>query len=291
MDALAAWANLVRFEHGRAARGTGNMADNLFFRVASISLSRANGHKPVSLEIAARHNLREIQAELGFCGRIDPVRTADNVILAGPQTAAEVLAVADSLLARVKTSHLKRDHCRAIEAVFSLSTSSSIDNETYFTKCLNWLTQITGHPAVSAVIHNDEAAPHMHVLLLPVKDGRHVGGSEIARPKLKRLRDDFFQSVAGPAGLKRDGAKLSGQSKQWGIKAVIDYCEAAGFPALYGVLWPLMVDAIRHNPLSWLLTLGIDPNSIRPTSEQSTVRLLEPPTTSPIGLSMGLKAL
>ena len=169
-----------------------------------------NGRKPCTLLEAARHNLREIQAEQGAVGRIDSKRTPQNLILAGPATAADVQALAVSLLASVDTSRLKRDHCQAIEAVFSLPTHSSIEAVSYFTQCLQWLAGAMPLPVLSAVIHHDEATQHLHVLLLPLKDGRHVGGAPIARLELKRLRDSFFANVAGPAGLKRDTAKLHG---------------------------------------------------------------------------------
>ena len=46
----------------------------LYFAVKSIGLSTVGGRKPCDLITAARHNLREIQAELGAVGRIDASR-------------------------------------------------------------------------------------------------------------------------------------------------------------------------------------------------------------------------
>lgn len=184
------------------------------FAVKSIGLSRVNGRKPCTLLEAARHNLREIQAEQGAAGHIDPKRTACNVLLAGPDTAAQVQGLANGLLAALDTSRLKRDHCQAIEAVFSLPTVSSIEAVEYFAQCLQWLQVALPLPVLSAVIHHDEAAKHLHALLLPVKGGRHVGGAPIARPELKRLRESFFAKVGGPAGLKRESAKVRGMVKQ-----------------------------------------------------------------------------
>ena len=49
------------------------MAESIaHFAVKSIGLSRVNGRKPCTLLEAARHNLREIQAEQGATGHIDP---------------------------------------------------------------------------------------------------------------------------------------------------------------------------------------------------------------------------
>ena len=250
------------------------------FAVKSIGLSRVNGRKPCTLLEAARHNLREIQAEQGAVGRIDSKRTPQNLILAGPATAADVQALAVSLLASVDTSRLKRDHCQAIEAVFSLPTHSSIEAVSYFTQCLQWLAGAMPLPVLSAVIHHDEATQHLHVLLLPLKDGRHVGGAPIARLELKRLRDSFFAHVAGPAGLKRDSAKLRGIVKQWAVSAVLNRCELMGLPNMNGPLWPVLMAAIERDPTSAMLALNIDLESIRPADDT-------PPNeqpSNPIGL-------
>jgi hypothetical protein len=260
------------------------------FAVKSIGLSRVNGRKPCTLLDAARHNLREIQSEQGAARRIDATRIQHNVIMAGPATAADVQELARSWLASVDTSRLKRDHCQAIEAVFSLPVSSEIDSSSYFTQCLRWLTAAMNLPVLSAVIHHDEAAQHQHVLLLPLRDGCHVGGAPISRPELKRLRDSFFAQVAGPAGLKRDTAKLRGMVKQWAVAAVLRRCEGLGLPAGTGPLWPVLLAAIERDPTMALLALNIDPNSIRPADQPSS----NEPSSSPIGLAqppIGLQKL
>ena len=151
----------------------------LFFAVKSISLSRVNERKkPCTLLQALKHNLREIQAELGAVGRINPMRSVNNILLAGPASAAEVQAQADALLAGagIDTRKLRRDRCQAIEALFSLPPDAAVvDHEAYFARCLEWVAGALRLPVLSAVLHLDEQAPHLHVLLLPVKDGFFVG--------------------------------------------------------------------------------------------------------------------
>lgn len=264
------------------------MAESIaHFAVKSIGMSRVNGRKPCTLLEAARHNLREIQAEQGAKGHIDPKRTQHNCIIAGPASALEVQALAKSLLADVDTSKLKRDHCQAIEAVFSLPIGSPIDPADYFAQCSDWLARETMLAVLSAVVHHDEAAAHLHVLLLPVKEGRHVGGAPIARLELKRLRDSYFAKVAGPAGLKRDSAKLRGIVKQWAVGAVLRECEAMGLRHANGPLWAVLVAAIERDPTAAMLALQIDVNSIRPAAISATQQLNSKTiglADSPIGL-------
>jgi hypothetical protein len=252
------------------------------FAAKSIGLSRCGGRKPSTLLTAARHNLREIQAELGAHGRIDARRTAGNTRLAGPATAAEVVALADRLLVSVDTSKLKRDHVQAVEVVFSLKLGSTIDAPVYFARCLAWTEQALRLPVLLATVHTDEAAPHLHVLLLPLRDGKHIGGAANARPELKRLRESFFAEVAGPAGLKRDSARLYGQAKQWAVDAVFQHCQAQDMPNACAALWPLLESAIKRDPLQCLRLLNITPDSIRPNAPRP-IGLED----GPIGLAIG----
>ncbi|WP_087744234.1 MULTISPECIES: plasmid recombination protein [unclassified Acidovorax] len=234
--------------------------DVAYFAAKTIGMSKVNGRKPCDLLTAARHNLREIQAELGSVGRIDPGRSATNAILAGPAQAAEVKALAVSSLAAagLNPAAMRRDHVQALEFVFSLPPSSGVDPAAYFTRCLAWLAQALPLPVLSAVSHADEVAPHLHVLLLPLADGVYAGGKPVERPKLLRLRESFFSVVAGPAGLQRESAKLRGEPKRWAVTAVLAHCEAMGLPAANGPLWPVLVAAIERDPTAAVRALGIE---------------------------------
>lgn len=258
--------------------------DVAYFAAKTIGMSKVNGRKPCDLLTAARHNLREIQAEMGSVGRIDPSRSATNAILAGPADAAGVKALAVSLLAaaELNPAAMRRDHVQALEFVFSLPPSSGVDPAAYFARCLAWLVQALPLPVLSAVSHADEVAPHLHVLLLPLSDGIYAGGKPLERPKLLRLRESFFNVVAGPTGLQRESAKLRGEPKRWAIAAVLAHCEAMGLPAVNGPLWPVLVAAIERDPTAAMLALGIDANTIRPSDNPPQT---EPPT-SPIGIAL-----
>ena len=234
--------------------------DVAYFAAKTIGLSRVNGRKPCDLLTAARHNLREIQAEHGSVGRIDPGRSATNAILAGPTDAAQVQALAVSLMAaaELNPAAMRRDHVQALEFVFSLPPSSGVDPAAYFARCLDWLMGALPLPVLSAVSHADEFAPHLHVLLLPLAGGIYAGGKPVERPKLLRLRESFFNVVAGPAGLHRESAKLRGEPKRWAVAAVLTRCEAMGLPAVNGPLWPVLVAAIERDPTAAVCALGIE---------------------------------
>lgn len=255
--------------------------DVAYFAAKTIGMSKVNGRKPCDLLTAARHNLREIQAEMGSVGRIDPGRSATNAILAGPTDAAQVQALAVSLMAAagLNPAAMRRDHVQALEFVFSLPPSSGVDPAAYFARCLAWLAQALPLPVLSAVSHADEVAPHLHVLLLPLADGIYAGGKPVERPKLLRLSESFFNVVAGPTGLQRESAKLRGEPKRWAIAAVLAHCEAMGLPAVNGPLWPVLVAAIERDPTAAVRALGIELSAPKDRTTQA-----EP---NPIGIEGG----
>jgi hypothetical protein len=258
-------------------------ADIGYYSVKSIGLSRIGGRKACTLLQAARHNLREIQAEQGARGNIDPARTRQNRIMAGPSTATEVQAHADTVLASINQPKLRRDHCQAIEVVFSLPVGSRIECLQYFQACLTWLRKTMSLPILSAVVHHDEAARHMHVLLLPVSNGKHLGSAPIAKPKLRHLRNDFFDKVAGPFGLRREGARLHGANKQLAVAAVLTWADQNGLPASCGPMWCILEEAVKLDPTHSVKALGIDLHTIRRAGASKQLT----DSASPIGFDTG----
>ncbi|MBC7455332.1 MAG: hypothetical protein H7335_16885, partial [Massilia sp.] len=76
----------------------------------------------VIIEVAARHNHREILAELGAApgGHIDPARVGLNRVLRGHGTAAAVASQAKILMDAAGVKAMRKDAVRALEIIFSL---------------------------------------------------------------------------------------------------------------------------------------------------------------------------
>lgn len=260
--------------------------DVQFIAFKTIGLSRVNGRKPCTLVQAAAHNLRQLQGELGALGRIDPGRSAENVLVSGPDTPEGVQSLATSLLAEagIDPAKMRRDRVQALELVVSLPPGAAIDAEGYFARCMAWLAKALPLPILLATAHNDESAPHLHALLLPVLDGQYVGGRPIERAALLRLRESFFKEVAGPAGLQRTGAKLRGASKALAVAAVLERCEAMGLPAANGPLWPVLLAAIERDPTGAVLALGIDLSACRKDAKPSPIGIDSDDERNPIGI-------
>lgn len=238
-------------------------------------MSTYGGRKPQSLLNAARHNLREIQAELGADRRIDATRMDQNLVLAGPLTAAGVLALAEKMLldAGIDRNLLRKDHCQAIELVFSLPVGSVIDPEAYCVQCLRWVETAYRLPILLATVHLDEGAKHMHVLLLPLALGVYVGNKPLAKAATQKRMESFFKVVAGPFGLSRGGAKFHGRAKRYAAAAVLVELEQGDPRQLLSALLPQLRLCVDRDPTPFFRALQIDPERIR-TSQQAAEKAL-----------------
>ncbi|MFC4160405.1 plasmid recombination protein [Chitinimonas lacunae] len=167
-------------------------------------LTVAKKHDPNIISIAARHNLRELQAELGATSHIDVNKTPLNMVLAGPETATEVNAQARQLLQDAGITKLRKNAVRMVEVLISLPPRTTVPLREFFMKGLEWIRSFFGVPVLSAIVHLDEGAPHMHVLLLPLKDGRMIGSDLIGgRQSLRFMQDNFHEVVAKSYGFSR----------------------------------------------------------------------------------------
>ena len=213
------------------------------------------------ITVAARHNRRIIQAEIGASGSIDPTRSFLNETLVGPSTAADVGQLAKDLMTAAGVVKLRKDAVMGLEIVFSLPPGHRLDDKAYFTDCAAWAGAYFGGASniLSADVHRDEAAPHCHVLLLPLIEGRMIGNKIVGgKQMLLALQKDFHAAVASKFGLSKAPARLSGSTKQAGAKAVLQKLRETSDGALQSVAWAVIREAVERDPAPYLLALGIE---------------------------------
>lgn len=213
------------------------------------------------ITVAARHNKRVIQAEMGATGSIDPTRSSLNETLAGPPTAADVGLLAKDLMTAAGVTRLRKDAVMALEIVFSLPPGHAIEDRAYFTDCSAWAGVYFGgaQNILSVDIHRDEAAPHCHVLLLPLIDGRMDGGRMVGnKQKLIEMQKQFHLDVAARYGFSKAPAKLSGASKQAAATAVLTKMRKTGDKAMQSAAWATIRESIEGDPGPFLIALGIE---------------------------------
>lgn len=225
----------------------------------TIGASTYAGRKPQTLLQAAKHNLRAIQKELGANSHIDATRICLNEIMAGPDTPVGVAALALSLMAAagVDVSKLRKDHTQAHELLFTLTADTTVHTRGYFGHCLTWVGgQFGPDNILSAVVHLDESAPHLHILLAPIEAGRYVGTSLIDRARLKKLRALFAAEVAPAFGLKVM-EPLTGARRSRAIEVIFDRLQTTQDAILQSSLWETVKVDIVRNPARYMARLGI----------------------------------
>ncbi len=237
------------------------MSTCFFFAVKSVGMSKQGGRKPSTLASAARHNLREIQAELGAHSHIDSSKTDLNEVLVGPSTSRGVLELAGALMraAGVIASRLRKDYCQAVEIVFSLPSEADVDTQAFFQRCVQWAGERFGADAImSAVVHYDEAQPHAHVLISPIVNGRMCGSELITREALARLRTSFEVLVARPFKLMLPSRRLTGGDRRRATAAVLEKLERANDGVLQSATWATVKTLIESDPRPFVAALGVE---------------------------------
>jgi len=108
---------------------------------------------------------------------------------------------------------LRKDAVVALEVIFSLPSSSTINENEYFRDCLAWVRNFYPVPLLSAAVHRDESSPHCHVLMLPLIH-RKMQGSRLFGPsiKLQILQSDFYEKVG-----KKYGMHKKPRRKRWNV--------------------------------------------------------------------------
>lgn len=243
------------------------------------------------IEVAAKHNLREIAAEIGDYGDIDGRRTNQNYILCGTDTAAGVASDAQSLMDEAGIKSLRKDAVLGLEIIISLRPDSAINARPFFRNSLEWADGYFRAPVVSAVVHRDQKNPHCHIIIVPMVNG-HMRGSSLMgnKKKLHLMQVDFNRKVGESYGLtyqahgKRQVTSKLHLACQTILEAIKAHPERLNETALSDAL----MAAFSHNSDDLLLafdkkTLDINPIGfeVLPIAKQET---------TPIGFAHKLTA-
>lgn len=171
-------------------------------RSANLLVRFAKLKGPTAALRSARHNLRE----LALTPNITPGQQHLNRVLLGHQTADAVNAAYKAQLEAAGIDKLRVDAVRLIEALVSLPVGIHDDKCAYFQAALDWMaTEFGSANLLSAVVHKDESAQHMHVLIVPLVQGRMqgsdlLGGKAQLRARLARF-EQAMQPQAAALGL------------------------------------------------------------------------------------------
>ncbi len=215
-------------------------------------LSKTSTRSPTNDSVILRvmkHNLREIQAEIGIRegSHIDPTRCHLNRVLRGRGTAALAHQEAKTILNDGGVKEIRRNASMGIELVISLGSGLLIDYEAFFNDCTNWSMHYFAVPILSAVVHNDESCPHCHVVMLPVREGK-LSASKLlgGMAATFAMMADFYEQVGKKYGLTPQDSEKTGKRPSKVIQRKMQ-------DLIFNALKP---DSAWNDLMLWALVMG-----------------------------------
>ena len=187
--------------------------------------------------------------------QIDSSRTADNYhIIQREQSYTEFINE------RIDRLHLPTKPRK--DAVLMTSFVLGSDNEffngmssqeqyLFFLDCVRFFSERYGREnIISAVVHTDETTPHLHLNLIPVKDGKLCAKDLFNRKALTQLQTEFYEKVGKKWGLQRGKEESTAKhlnTAEFKAKKIIEGAEQQAQEYLDGVHEE--VEAAQNQPL------------------------------------------
>jgi hypothetical protein len=204
---------------------------------------------------AAKHNHRELPPE----AHIDPKRSHLNRVLYGAGTAAEVAQRAKGMMDAAGIKPRAVNTILAVEVLICLPANFDGDAMAFFNDALAWADEFYQVPVLSAIAHFDESAPHMHIVLLPIIDGKLNGRAVMGDlPRIQAMHSDFYASVGRKHGLsKKTAHRRSKEEQHTAAMQILNAIRAK--PALLdgGQVKSLLLEAIGKNLDAFAASVGV----------------------------------
>ena len=144
-----------------------------------------------------------------------------------------------------------------------LSSNHSVDDKAFFVESMDWFAERLGGHAnlISADLHRDEPYDHVHVLVVPLVDGR-INGSQLlgGKGEFRRHKSDFEREMYRQYGshliMK---AHFSTAQKVLALAPFIDVIHKTSDPVLSSPIWTAVKIYIHVQPEPYLGLLGLEP--------------------------------
>lgn len=231
---------------------------------------------------AAKHNLREIPCT----PNITPQHSHLNEVLVGPTTATAVKSQFKALLAAAGITKLRKDAVLLIEAIVSLPVGVDDQELQYFQSALGWLEHSFGQGnLLSAILHKDESAQHMHVLIVPLVNGAMNGSDLLGGPHHIRALQRNFRKAMQPA-LDALGVQVTaptfGVSEADMAMLVQAHLKNSRDPVFSSLAWQPIRDCIERHPRLFYEYLGSPTLPHSPSTGRAVRRRKRMPTMAEI---------
>jgi hypothetical protein len=225
------------------------------------------------IELAARHNHREIAMELGSgYNSIDITRTKLNYVIQGGLTSLAISLAAEERM-NIAGVVKRKNGVMALELIFSLNPSTAINEKEYFTRATTWCESYFGAPVISAIVHLDEGAPHCHVLVLPLVGNRMIGSDLMGnKSKLQATQHDFNDKVGRHFGLlyKEKAKRLTGCTRQAMAMSILRELGSKAYLLGAPVIRNILLELISADPERLHAEMALIPPATKTVSRQKS---------------------
>jgi len=220
-----------------------------------------NGNRHTLL-MAEAHNTRQIPTEFERFNHIDPSKIHLNQELVSldnePLQSKVKMLISEAGIDLERGRYKRSNKGLAIEWLFTVTPGFQCDYRDLYSKSLKWLMEtFPGSPIAHAIIHFDEADPHMHVIMVPIQ-GKRLPASKILGFKgVSRARlNDLYEKVAKEFGLSHP-TRLTGAIKRRAAEITIKVCEKFDYRNILGRVWQPFIGAIQARPEPFMEALGV----------------------------------
>ena len=220
-----------------------------------------NGNRH-TLSKADLHNTRQIPTEFETFSHIDPTKSHLNqelVSLESESLEQKVkMLIGEAGISLDSARYKRANKGLAIEWLFTVTPGFQCDYEQLYSKCLFWLMEtFPFSPIAHAIIHYDEADPHLHVIMIPIQGIRLPASKILGFKGVSRARlNDLYEKVAKEFGLSHP-TRLTGAVKRRAAEITIKVCEKFDYRKNLGRLWQPLIMAIQARPEPFMEALGI----------------------------------
>ena len=222
---------------------------------ADIRIKKLTGAHMVN--VAAAHNKRERWSQQSKDHRCP--MAGKNVVAWGPSTSQGVAEDARQKITFAGITKVRKNGVYAIELIATLKSGTGINEDLFFNDCMTWVQVRFGGSAnlLSADIHRDEAEPHMHLLVLPLVDGRLKGSDLVGGPgKFRGHRRSFSEEVCNKHGLTIGTRVLRGDAKREAADWILSRILGSQDSILSSAIWQPVKSSISRDPEPFLSAVG-----------------------------------
>lgn len=224
------------------------------------SLKR-NG-KSRSIKLADAHNTRKIATEYGPYGSIDASRIPLNlelIRLKGVPLEVAVDETLNSLGIDINNPRIRaKNRGLATEAIFTVTAGHKCDYNALYSDCLGWVrTYYPECPILYAVIHHDEDTPHMHVIFVPISDGKLQADKIRGYKGISRSRESSLVNFLHPKYGLSPIPYLQKANKKAGVNLALELTRAILDSAPLTPIKEVVMKSIAARPEPYLQAMGI----------------------------------